>query len=153
MTDADDERFMMLALAAAAGNPAAPFGAVIVDADGTLVAEGCNRAGENPTLHGEIDAINAAARGAPPTPWRGWTLYTTAEPCPMCMGAIVWAGFGRLVFGTSVATLKRYGWRQIDLTAAEVAARAPGFPPVEITGAVLEAECDRLFAHGPPAAG
>lgn len=149
MSEADDERFMVTAITAATTNPAAPFGAVIADADGFLVAEGCNRAGENPTLHGEIDVINNAVASAPRGPWRAWTLYTTAEPCPMCMAAVLWAGIGRVVYGTSTPTLKRFGWKTLDIRAAEVAERAAGWPAVEVVGGLLEAECDRLFARGP----
>ena len=145
MDEAADERFLLMAITAATANPRAPFGAVVADADGLLVSEGCNRSHENPTLHGEIDAIHNAIAAAPRTDWRRATLYATAEPCPMCMAAVLWAGIGRVVYGTSIPTLKRLGWRQLDLRAAEVAERATGWPAVELVGGVLEAECDRLF--------
>ena len=149
MDEAADERFLLMAITAATANPRAPFGAVVADADGLLVSEGCNRSHECPTLHGEVDAIRNAVAAAPRTDWRRATLYTTAEPCPMCLAAVLWAGIGRVVYGTSIPTLKRYGWKQLDLRAAEVVERAAGWPPVVLVGGVLEAECDRLFAAGP----
>jgi len=70
-------------------------------------------------------------------------LYTTAEPCPMCIGAILWSGIGTVVFGTSIRFLQRRGWRQIDIRAGEVVRRSPW--TCEIAGGVLERECNALF--------
>jgi tRNA(adenine34) deaminase len=79
----------------------------------------------------------------------GWTrlvLYTTAEPCPMCSGAILWSGIPHVVFGTSIATLERLNLPQISLSCGEIARRASSsFAHPEITGGVLERECDVLF--------
>lgn len=62
----------------------------------------------------------------------------------MCQGAVLWAGIPRVVFGTSIETLKIMGWRQVDIPAAEVVDRMPGVA-CEITGGVLTDECDALF--------
>ncbi len=141
----DDTLYMRRAIELAANSPALPFAAVVVDRhSGAVVAEGWNRAEENPVLHGEIDALNALAAVRPRPDGRELVLYTTAEPCPMCMGAILWAGVGRVVFGTSIRFLLDTGWRQIDLSAAEVARRAAGMG-CEVVGGVLSAECDELF--------
>ena len=75
---------------------------------------------------------------------RGSTLYTSGEPCAMCMGAILWCHVGRLVFAASVAQLATK-IDQIMLSSAEVAATAP-FAPITITGGVLAEEAMRLFA-------
>ena len=72
-------------------------------------------------------------------------LYTTAEPCPMCQGAILWTGIEMVVFGTSICSLQKMGWRQIDILAEEVIRRSPAWR-CTITGGVLEQECDALFA-------
>ena len=136
---ADDERFMRLALEQA-GRADFPFGAVIVR-DGRLLARGRNlgRTNGDPTAHGEIVAI--AAHGS--RSLRGCTLYTTGEPCAMCMGAILWCHIGRLVFAASVQQLSTK-LDQIMISSADLAAKAP-FAPIEITGGVLADEAMALF--------
>jgi tRNA(Arg) A34 adenosine deaminase TadA len=62
----------------------------------------------------------------------------------MCQSAALWSGIGTVVFGTSIRTLQRQGWRQIDILAEEVVRRSPGWNCVLI-GGVLEPECDALF--------
>ena len=85
--------YMRLAIEAARSVPRRPFGTVIVrPARGEFVAVGANRCDENPILHGEIDAINRCAAAHPGIDWSELALYTTAEPCAMCLSAIVWAG-------------------------------------------------------------
>ena len=92
------ESRMALALAEARRNPAAPFGATIVDREtGEVACKGVNRAHESPSFHGEIATINACAQAHPSLDWKRMSIYTTAEPCPMCAGAIVWAGIGEVV--------------------------------------------------------
>lgn len=138
-----DETLMRSALECAAHSPALPFGAVIACLEsGAILSRGWNRSVENPTWHGEIDAINQLAA-------RGWpdhllALYSTAEPCPMCQAAILWAGIERVRFGTSIETLERLGWKQIGIRAAEVVSRTP-FQACDVQGGLLEAECDQLF--------
>ena len=145
----EHEAFMRRAIELARQVPAFPFGAVLVLPDtGEVVAEGWNRSVENPTWHGEIDAINRCAQARPDIDWSRTTLYTTAEPCPMCMAAILWAGIPRVVFGTSIRQLQRLGWHQIDITSEEVARRTP-FRSCTLVGGVLAAECDALFASPP----
>lgn len=139
------EEYMLRAIEMARQSPTAPFGALLVDAlTGEIVAEGVNRWRENPTWHGEIDAINRCAAKNPDITWSRLRLYTTAEPCCMCQGAILWAGIPEVVFGTSIRTLARIGWNQIHIPAEEVARRTP-FAGCSLLGGVLEAECDALF--------
>jgi tRNA(adenine34) deaminase len=140
MTDSD---FMQEAILEAKRVPDVPFGCVIVDtATGEVVARGYNQTSEDVTLHGEIDAIRKAhgklKEGAI------YTLYTTAEPCPMCMGAIFWAGITRIVFGTSIETLINKGWRQIPIPASEISSRTPKWK-CKVVGGVLASECDAMF--------
>ena len=134
--------WMRRAIEVARGNLKAPFGTVIVDGrDGRVVAEGLNKADENPIWHGEIDALRSLASSVD----RGHlTLYTTAEPCPMCQAAVLWSGIGEVVYGTSIETLISLGWPQIVLRAEEVATRA-NFAACSVVGGVLEVECDELF--------
>ena len=71
-------------------------------------------------------------------------LYTTAEPCAMCQGAILWSGIGTVVYGTSIRFLQSLGWRQIDILAEEVIRRSPAWR-CTLVGGVLEQECNALF--------
>lgn len=141
----DHERYMRRAVEVARGNLDAPFGCVIADREtGEVLAEGLNKAERNPISHGEIDAIIHLSAARPEVDWTRLVLYTTAEPCPMCSGAILWCGLPRVVFGTSIQTLKRLGLPHIDLPASEVSNRS-NFNHFELTGGVLEVECDVLF--------
>jgi len=144
MINDDDELWMRQAIELARDVPDAPFGAVILDrTSGIVVGLGKNDSKANPTLHGEIAAIHAAATVF--STGGDFTLFTTAEPCPMCIGAILWSGISRVVYGTSIPTLIRLGWSQIPIRSTEIAERTPTMP-CEIVGGVLEAECDALFA-------
>ncbi|WP_109485885.1 nucleoside deaminase [Occallatibacter savannae] len=139
------QRYMRRAIALAANNPKAPFGAVLVNVPkGAVMGEGWNRSSENPTWHGEIDAINRCAAAHPGIDWTRLTLYTTAEPCPMCQSAAEWAGIATIVYGSSIPFLKSLHWSQIDIRAEEVAKRSP-FRKCAVVGGVLEAECNELF--------
>lgn len=141
----DHERHMRRAIEVARGNPDAPFGCVIADGEtDEVVAEGLNDARRNPVLHGETAAIINLFEARPGADTSRLVLYTTAEPCPMCSGAILWAGIPRLVLGSTTATLKRYGRPRIDIGCEEVSERA-SFDGFEVTYGVLEAECDALF--------
>ncbi len=71
-------------------------------------------------------------------------LYTTAEPCPMCMTAILWSGISMVVFGTSIKFLQSNNWHQIDIYADEVVRRSPHWN-CELMGGVLENDCNALF--------
>ncbi len=141
----DHERHMSRAIEIARANPDAPFGCVIADREsGEVVAEGLNDAEASPILHGETAAIMALIEERPDADRTRLVLYTTAEPCPMCSGAILWSGIPEVVYGTSIETLKELGRPQIDLRCEEVAARA-SFGGFATTGGVLEEQCDALF--------
>jgi len=140
----DHESHMRRAIELARRNPDAPFGCVIVDDSGGTVAEAVNDAERSPVLHGETAAIISLFDREPGADASGLTLYTTAEPCPMCSGAILWSRIPRLIYGTSIATLKRLGLDQIDLPCEEVSSRC-SFGSFEATGGLLEEECDTLF--------
>ena len=138
---------MRRAIEIAKGNPDAPFGTVIAGGEtGEILAEGLNDAEKNPILHGEIDAILNLAEINPRVDWTRLVLCTTAEPCPICSGAILWCGIPHVVFGTSIATLEHLNLPQISLYCGEIAHRTSSFfAHPEITGGVLEGECDALF--------
>jgi tRNA(Arg) A34 adenosine deaminase TadA len=121
-----------------------PFGAVIVK-NGSELARGRNlgRTTDDPTAHGEMVAIRRCLSAHGSSALRASTLYTSGEPCAMCMGAILWCGVGRLVFAASVTQLSTK-IDQIMLSAADVAAKTP-FAPISITGGVLADEAMSLF--------
>jgi tRNA(adenine34) deaminase len=138
---------MRLAIAEARGNPVFPFGAVIVRAaDRRVMATGVNKGSANPTFHGEIVAIDDYAVRQGNRGWNEAILYTTGEPCPMCMSAIVWAGMGGVVWGTSIEQLCRFGIDQIRIPATAIIAAAPFYRGL-ILGHVLAAETDALFRN------
>ena len=74
---------------------------------------------------------------------KGTTLYSSGESCPMCMGAIVWCGIARVVYGASIAQLAtKMG--QIMITDAQIADKTP-FADIALTGGVLAEESMKLF--------
>ncbi len=79
-----------------------PFGAVIVK-DGEVIAEGSNSVTLNtdPTAHAEVTAIREACRKLGTFHLEDSTIYTSCEPCPMCLGAIYWAGIKRIYYGNT----------------------------------------------------
>ena len=83
-------------------NGGGPFGAVIVR-DGEVVATGVNRvtANNDPTAHAEVSAIRAACQKEGSFKLEGCTIYTSCEPCPMCLSAIYWAGLSRICFANT----------------------------------------------------
>ncbi len=141
------ERNMALALDVATTVPA-PFGAVIVDRrSGDVVCRGGNESHTgNRILHGEIVAITNCAAIRPAVDWEHLSLYTTAEPCPMCASAIVWSQIPEVIYGTSITTLVQLGLNQIHLTSPAIAAAAP-FYAGAIIGGILETETDEVFAR------
>lgn len=88
-----------------------PFGAVIVK-DGTVVAEGVNRVTvtNDPTAHAEVTAIRQACAHLGIFDLHGCEIYTSCEPCPMCLGAIYWARLGRIYYGNVAADAAEIGF-------------------------------------------
>ncbi|MBO4551486.1 MAG: nucleoside deaminase [Bacteroidaceae bacterium] len=100
-----DKQFMRQAIDLSIDNVAnggGPFGAVIVK-DGKVVATGTNRvtANNDPTAHAEVTAIRAACQKEGSFKLEGCTIYTSCEPCPMCLSAIYWAGLSRICFANT----------------------------------------------------
>jgi len=139
----EDERFMRLAIAEAAKGDF-PFGAVIVR-DGDVIASARNlgKTNHDPTAHAEMDALRQVVAAGATAALKGATLYASGEPCPMCMGAIIWGGIGRVVFAASIAELStKIG--QIMMTSKQLADATP-FAKIELTGGVLAADSLALF--------
>jgi tRNA(Arg) A34 adenosine deaminase TadA len=123
-----------------------PFGAVIVK-DGKILSLGRNlgRTHDDPTAHGEMVAIRRCLSVHGSAALKGATLYTSGEPCVMCMGAIIWCGLGRMVYAASVAQIAEK-MNQINISSAEVAAKAT-WDHVAITGGVLADEAVPILAR------
>jgi tRNA(adenine34) deaminase len=140
---AEDEGLMREAIALAA-EADFPFGAVITR-DGKILARGLNlgKKTHDPTAHGEMVAIRRFLAEHGPETLKGTTLYTSGEPCAMCMGAIVWCGITRVVYAASVAEIGAH-LGQIRISCTEVAQKTP-FETIEITGGVLAADALKLF--------
>jgi tRNA(adenine34) deaminase len=139
----EDERLMRLAIGEAEKGDY-PFGTVITR-DGEVLATGCNlgKQEQDPTAHGEMVAIRRFLATLGPEQLKGTTLYTSGEPCAMCMGAIVWCGISRLVYAASMDQLATK-IVQILVPSAEVAEKSP-FATIAITGGVLAPEAMALF--------
>lgn len=88
-----------------------PFGAVIVR-DGTIVGEGANTvtATHDPTAHAEVNAIRVAAKSLGTFTLAGCELYTSCEPCPMCLAACYWARLDAVYYGARAADAARAGF-------------------------------------------
>lgn len=100
-----DKEFMRRAIALAdesVRRGGGPFGAVIVK-DGVIIAEGSNSVTihNDPTAHAEVSAIREACRRLGTFHLSGCTIYTSCEPCPMCLGAIYWAGIKQIFYGNN----------------------------------------------------
>lgn len=95
-------RAIQLANAGVNANRGGPFGAIIVK-DGQIIAEGENRvtSSGDPTAHAEIVAIRAACEALGTHVLEGCEIYSSCEPCPMCLAAVEWARLDRLYFGAS----------------------------------------------------
>jgi guanine deaminase len=89
-----------------------PFGAVVVK-DGKIVAEGYNRvtSANDPTAHAEIVAIRGACQALETFDLTGCEIYTSCEPCPMCLGAIYWARLGRIYYANDRQDAAKVGFR------------------------------------------
>lgn len=147
-----DEYYMELAVQQARHNTVLPYGGVIVDnTTGEVLGEGFNRTSENPTFHGEMVAIHDCNKKHPHTKWENTTLYTTAEPCPMCQSAIIFTGISRVVYGTSMEYIQARAQslskenEQINIRAADVISKAP-FYKGTLTGGVLVDKTNELFS-------
>lgn len=92
-------------------NGGGPFGAVIAR-DGEIVATGVNRvtAKHDPTAHAEVSAIREACEKLGTFDLSGCEIYSSCEPCPMCLGAIYWAHIDRLYFGNDKTDAKEVGF-------------------------------------------
>jgi guanine deaminase len=109
-----NKKFMNKAIALSIENikkGGGPFGAVIVK-EGKIIATGVNRVTTNtdPTAHAEINVIRKAAKKLNSFDLAGCDIYTSCEPCPMCLGAVYWAHLDKIYFGNSKSDAKNIGF-------------------------------------------
>jgi tRNA(Arg) A34 adenosine deaminase TadA len=148
----DDLRFLRRAIAIAQrardhGNH--PFGALLVDAHQQVLLEAENTVvtEQDCTGHAETNLMRLASRQLPLDVLATSTLYSSAEPCVMCAGAIHWGTIGRLVYGVGASrfySLVGPTPTQIDLECREVFARSN--QPIEVIGPMLEEEALAVHA-------
>jgi tRNA(Arg) A34 adenosine deaminase TadA len=142
-----DEDYMRMAIQKTQEGIAAgqsPFGSVIVRA-GEVVAATHNtvwRDGD-PTAHAEVNCIRRAAAVLKTIFLHGCTLYSTTEPCPMCLAAIHWAKIDRVVFGATIADAAKAGFCELCVDAQVLAKM--GQSPLVVEGGLLQQECAALF--------
>ncbi|MEV0064101.1 nucleoside deaminase [Nocardia sp. NPDC050718] len=124
-----------------------PFGAVAVDRDGRVVAEGENAVSSSGdvTTHAELVAITTATAAGKAEALRGATVYASGEPCPMCAAAMVWAQVGRIVFAAASAEFGKIltGGPSFALTCADLVATSN--VPVQVSGPHLGEEALAVF--------
>jgi tRNA(Arg) A34 adenosine deaminase TadA len=124
-----------------------PFGASIVHTrSGELLLRALNAVRQefDPSSHAEVRAIRKATKRLKTISLVGYTLYTTCEPCPMCMSAALWAGLDRVVYGATIDDANRH-CNQIHIPAIEVNQRSD--MKCLVDGPVLRDECYALFTH------
>ena len=141
MTYEQDTYFMEKALQQAElglSKEQAPFGAVVVGADGKLIAEGHNttRADLDPSAHGEIVAIRAACQQLGTRKMQGCTLYSSCEPCLLCSFVITQIGISRVVFAARAHDVPTYqSLLDADMTqAAAWVNQQPNWAHIEVVG-------------------
>jgi len=125
-----------------------PYGAVLVDSDGTVLgsAENTQVTGGDCTGHAETNLLRAASPRIDGATLARATLYASGEPCPMCAGAIYWSGVGRVVYALSVDSMLALagpGADELLLSCRDVLAR--GTRTIEVLGPLLEDEARRVF--------
>ena len=90
-----------------------PFGAVVVDSEGKIVGIGNNKVliNNDPTAHAEVTAIRNACKNLNTYDLTGCKIYTTSEPCPMCLSAIIWSNIKDVYFSTDRKEVANIGFR------------------------------------------
>ncbi|MDO8647422.1 MAG: nucleoside deaminase [Candidatus Diapherotrites archaeon] len=150
------KEFMLAAIEAALGAKNIgdyAIGAAVVK-DGTIIAKAGTsvKTDQNPVNHGEMVAIQKAAKFLGNRVLEGCVLYTTHEPCPMCASAAVWARMDGIVFGATMQDMfefasknrgKEFSWRTISISAGKVLEK--GNPKLFLVKEFMRKECVELF--------
>jgi tRNA(Arg) A34 adenosine deaminase TadA len=124
-----------------------PFGASIVATrTGELLMRAVNavRVENDPSSHAEVRTIRKATKKLKSPLLKGYTLYTTCEPCAMCMADALWAGLDRVVYGATISDASKH-CKQIYVSARELVRRSD--MECVVDGPVLRKDCYALFTH------
>ncbi|MEP6849351.1 MAG: nucleoside deaminase [Acidobacteriota bacterium] len=144
-----DKKFMLRAIALAQDgvdrNHGGPFGCVVAK-DGEIVGEGCNRvtSTNDPTAHAEIVAIRDACKNLGAFQLDGCTVYTSCEPCPMCLGAIYWSRPAAIFFAATREDAAAAGFD--DELFYEEIAKANDLRRLKMES-ILREESQKVFAN------
>ncbi len=122
-----------------------PFGAALAMGDEIFVTvANQTKKLHDPTAHAELLAIRTLSSQLKKTNLSGFTLYTTCEPCPMCMSAAIWAKIDTVFYGCDIPSISKK-MPQIDLRSIDINEKS--FHNVTIQGGVLESRCMELLQH------
>lgn len=94
-----------------------PFGAVITDSEGNIIAKGHNKVlvSKDPTNHAEVVAIREACKRLNTSDLSGYKIYSSCEPCPMCLSAIIWSNIKEVYYGAGRCEANNIGFRDKDI--------------------------------------
>ena len=126
-----------------------PFGALIVNTrtgDRLMRATNAVRRENDPSSHAELRTVRRACKKLKRVTLAGFTMYSTCEPCPMCMANALWARLDRLVYGATIADASRH-CMQIQIPAKKLTERADAGMKTTVEGPVLRDLCNTLFTH------
>jgi tRNA(Arg) A34 adenosine deaminase TadA len=125
-----------------------PYGAVLADRDGLIVAEAQNtqHTGNDVTGHAELNLVREASHRLGREALARYTAYASGEPCPMCAGALFWSGVRRVIFAVDVHAMRRLAGdtgEELLISCREIFER--GTRPTELIGPVLENEASEVL--------
>ena len=146
MSDADAMRFAIREAEAGIAAGQTPFGAVIVR--GARVVAAAHNAvlkDLDPTAHAEVNCLRLAPGALGAIDLSGGALFSTCEPCPVCLAAIHWAKLDRVVFGAAIADSQAAGFHELPIPARRFAEL--GHSPLRVEGGLLREECAGLFVR------
>ena len=118
-----------------------PFGAVIVDSKGKIIARGHNTVvkDNDPSAHAEVNAIRNACKKLKTFKLTGCTVYTSCEACPMCFSVIHWAECKEVIFGALIEDAAFLGFHELYISDKEM--KRIGSSPVKVTGLIMRKQC------------
>ena len=138
-----NKNFMRLAIDKARENKT-PFAACIAGDGKAIACEASSVSIDNdPTSHGEVHAIRSACRKLKKPDLHGYILYTTCQPCAMCLMACYWAGIDKVVYGATLADSKKAGFHELDVSG-KLAKQIVG-NRIKLHGRVMKRQCLTLF--------